>query len=244
MIQLNRLNKTYKTTNQEINALCDVNLTIEKGQIYGIIGLSGAGKSTLVRLINGLETATSGRVFIKGQDITNLSKKDLNQKRKSIGMIFQHFNLLSSRNVYKNIALPLELVGRSSEVIEHKVNDLLKKVGLEDKRNAQLSALSGGQKQRVAIARALVLEPEILLCDEATSALDPKTTQEILELIQTLRDDLNLTVVLITHEMSVIKKVCDKVAVLEDGQVVEKGCVIEIFNNPIQKITEELVKVG
>jgi len=244
MIQLNCLHKVYKSSPHDVVALKDVSLDIKKGEIYGVIGLSGAGKSTLIRLINRLEEPTSGGVILDGHDITKLSRKDLNIRRKGIGMIFQHFNLLSSRSVFKNIALPLELEGYSKEDIEVRVSDLLQMVSLVDKKYTKLSALSGGQKQRVAIARALALKPQVLLCDEATSALDPKTTKEILELIKSLRDELDLTVVLITHEMSVIKTLCDRVAVLENGQVVEEGHVIQVFNNPVQKITEELVKVG
>ncbi|MBI9012458.1 MAG: ATP-binding cassette domain-containing protein [Clostridiales bacterium] len=244
MIKINQLRKVFKTKESSLIALDGVNLEVEKGEIYGVIGLSGAGKSTLIRTINRLEEPTSGEILIDRCSVLEYNKRSLNQQRKKIGMIFQHFHLLQSRNVFKNISLPLELIKMPKPEIETRVEDLLEKVGLSDKRNASISSLSGGQKQRVAIARALATSPEILLCDEATSALDPKTTLEILDLIKTLRDQLKLTVILITHEMSVIELICDRVGVLEKGQIVESGYVKNVFLNPKESITKEFVKVG
>lgn len=244
MIRINQLRKVFKTKETSLIALDGVNLEVEKGEIYGVIGLSGAGKSTLIRTINRLEEPTSGEILIDHCSVLEYNKKSLNQQRKKIGMIFQHFHLLHSRNVFKNISLPLELIKMPKSEIETRVEDLLNMVGLSEKRDASISSLSGGQKQRVAIARALATSPEILLCDEATSALDPKTTLEILDLIKKLRDQLKLTVILITHEMSVIELICDRVGVLEKGQIVESGCVKDVFLNPQESITKEFVKVG
>lgn len=244
MIQIKNLYKEFKTKDSTLLALKNVDLKVNKGEIYGVIGLSGAGKSTLIRTINRLEEPTSGEILIENSSVVSLKSKALNHQRKQIGMIFQHFHLLSSRDVYKNISLPLELIKMPKEEIKTRVTDLLKLVGLVDKTHASISSLSGGQKQRVAIARALATSPKILLCDEATSALDPKTTLEILGLIKNLQTKLELTVILITHEMSVIESICDKVAVIENGEIVERGNVIDIFSNPKESITKEFVKVG
>ncbi|MFA5522883.1 MAG: methionine ABC transporter ATP-binding protein [Tissierellales bacterium] len=232
MIEIKNLSKIYKSKSSDVSALKDINLRITKGEIFGIIGLSGAGKSTLIRAINRLEEPTEGTVTIEGKDITKLEKRDLRSSRKEIGMIFQHFNLLNSRTVYQNIAFPLEINDYNKQAIEKRVNELLRVVELTDKKNAYPSQLSGGQKQRVAIARALANNPKILLCDEATSALDPKTTKAILSLIKKIRAEFKLTVVLITHQMEVIKEVCDRVAIIEDGRIIELNTVEEIFARP------------
>ncbi len=242
MIKLTNIKKEYNSASNKVIALNGVSLSVEKGEVFGVIGLSGAGKSTLIRVVNRLEEPTIGQVTIDGVDLLSLNSKELNEKRKKIGMIFQHFNLLSSRNVYENISLPLELMKVPKKVINEKVTNMLKLVGLSDKRTSSISHLSGGQKQRVAIARALATSPEILLCDEATSALDPRTTKEILNLISSLRDELDLTVILITHEMNVITEICNKVAVIENGLIVESGVVSDVFENPSEEITKELVK--
>ena len=243
MIDLSHIEKIYDSPSGPVRAIKDISLHINRGEIYGIIGLSGAGKSTLVRCINLLERPTSGRVTVDGQDITAMSESQLRQARKSIGMIFQHFNLLSSATVYENVAFPLRLVNTPKEKIEKKVTELLELVGLADKANQYPSQLSGGQKQRVGIARALASEPKILLCDEATSALDPQTTKAILQLIRDINAKLKLTVVVITHEMQVIKDICDKVAVIDKGVIAEKGNVLEVFTNPQQPITKEFISV-
>ena len=220
-----------------------IDLEIERGEIFGIIGLSGAGKSTLVRCINMLERPTSGEVFVDGKDMMKLSESELRDARKNIGMIFQHFNLLSSATVYENIAFPLTLSNTPKDEIEKKVRPLLELVGLKDKADVYPSQLSGGQKQRVGIARALASDPKILLCDEATSALDPQTTKSILALIKDINKKLALTVVVITHEMQVIKEICDKVAVISDGVIAELGSVLEVFTNPQHAITKEFISV-
>ena len=243
MIDLSHIEKIYDSPSGPVRAIKDISLHINRGEIYGIIGLSGAGKSTLVRCINLLERPTSGRVTVDGQDITAMSESQLRQARKSIGMIFQHFNLLSSATVYENVAFPLRLVNTPKEKIDKKVTELLELVGLADKANQYPSQLSGGQKQRVGIARALASEPKILLCDEATSALDPQTTKAILQLIRDINAKLKLTVVVITHEMQVIKDICDKVAVIDKGVIAEKGKVLEVFTNPQQPITKEFISV-
>lgn len=232
MIEIKNLSKIYKSKSSDVKALKDINLKINKGEIFGIIGLSGAGKSTLIRTINRLEEPTEGTILIEGKNVTSLSKKDLRSSRKEIGMIFQHFNLLNSRTVYQNIAFPLEINGYDKQAIDKRANELLRVVELTDKKNVYPSQLSGGQKQRVAIARALASNPKILLCDEATSALDPKTTKAILNLIKKIREEFNLTVVLITHQMEVIKEVCDRVAIIEDGKIIELNTVEEIFARP------------
>ena len=243
MIQLSHIEKTYDSPSGLVKALKGIDLTIERGEIFGIIGLSGAGKSTLIRCINMLERPTAGKVIVDGQDMTVMSEKELRKARKNIGMIFQHFNLLSSATVYDNIAFPLRLSHTPEAEIKKKVLPLLELVGLADKAHQYPSQLSGGQKQRVGIARALASEPKVLLCDEATSALDPQTTRSILELIQDINRKLSLTVVVITHEMQVIKDICDKVAVIENGVIAEQGTVLEVFTNPQKPITKDFISV-
>lgn len=243
MIQLSHIEKTYDSPSGPVKALKGIDLTIERGEIFGIIGLSGAGKSTLIRCINMLERPTAGKVIVDGQDMTAMSEKELRKARKNIGMIFQHFNLLSSATVYDNIAFPLRLSHTPEAEIKKKVLPLLELVGLADKAHQYPSQLSGGQKQRVGIARALASEPKVLLCDEATSALDPQTTRSILELIQDINRKLSLTVVVITHEMQVIKDICDKVAVIENGVIAEQGTVLEVFTNPQKPITKDFISV-
>lgn len=243
MIKLSHIEKTYDSPSGPVTALKGIDLHIEKGEIYGIIGLSGAGKSTLVRCINLLERPTAGQVIVDGKDMMNLSAAELREARKDIGMIFQHFNLLSSATVYDNIAFPLRLSGTEEGKIREKVEPLLKLVGLENKASQYPSQLSGGQKQRVGIARALASDPKVLLCDEATSALDPQTTRSILELIKDINAKLHLTVVVITHEMQVIKDLCDKVAVIDKGIIAEEGTVLEVFTNPKEPITKEFISV-
>lgn len=243
MIQLSHIEKTYDSPSGPVKALKGIDLTIERGEIFGIIGLSGAGKSTLIRCINMLERPTAGKVIVDGQDMTVMSEKELRKARKNIGMIFQHFNLLSSATVYDNIAFPLRLSHTPEAEIKKKVLPLLELVGLADKAHQYPSQLSGGQKQRVGIARALASEPKVLLCDEATSALDPQTTRSILELIQDINRKLSLTVVVITHEMQVIKDICDKVAVIENGVIAEQGTVLEVFTNPQEPITKDFISV-
>lgn len=241
MIILNEITKNYSNEHRDVHALKNINLTVNRGEIYGIIGKSGAGKSTLIRCVNLLEKPTSGQVIIDNQDLTLLSDKALREARHNIGMIFQHFNLLSSRTVFDNIALPLELVGMSRKQIIDTINPLLELTGLTDKKNNYPSQLSGGQKQRVAIARALASKPKILLSDEATSALDPETTNTILELLKNIRDTLNLTILLITHEMSVIKTVCDRVGILYDGELIEENEVGEFFSHPKTEIAKTFI---
>ena len=243
MIQLSHIEKTYDSPSGPVKALKGIDLTIERGEIFGVIGLSGAGKSTLIRCINMLERPTAGKVIVDGQDMTVMSEKELRKARKNIGMIFQHFNLLSSATVYDNIAFPLRLSHTPEAEIKKKVLPLLELVGLADKAHQYPSQLSGGQKQRVGIARALASEPKVLLCDEATSALDPQTTRSILELIQDINRKLSLTVVVITHEMQVIKDICDKVAVIENGVIAEQGTVLEVFTNPQKPITKDFISV-
>lgn len=239
MIQLKQVCKRYAN---EVSALEDIDLHIQSGEIFGIIGRSGAGKSTLVRCINLLEHPTAGQVILGDKDLTTLSINALRKERLNIGMIFQHFNLLSSRNVFRNVALPLELIGTPKKVIKANVNHLLKLVGLDGHADQLPSQLSGGQKQRVAIARALASEPKVLLCDEATSALDPETTLSILALLKDINQKLKLTVVLITHEMDVIKQICDRVAVLDKGRVIEQGDVLDIFVEPKAETTKSLTQ--
>ncbi len=243
MIKLSQIKKTYESPSGPVEALKGIDLDIAKGEIFGIIGLSGAGKSTLVRCINMLERPTDGRVVVDGKDLTDLSEGELREVRKDIGMIFQHFNLLSSATVYDNIAFPLRLAKVSEDKIRSKVEELLEVVGLSDKEKQYPSQLSGGQKQRVGIARALASDPKVLLCDEATSALDPQTTKAILQLIKDINRKLKLTVVVITHEMQVIKDICDKVAVISEGVIAEQGSVIDVFTNPVQPITKEFISV-
>lgn len=242
MIQLTGITKIYAGADSGIHALRGVDLKVAAGEIFGIIGKSGAGKSTLIRCINMLERPTTGTVQVDNEDITAMSEQTLRERRKKIGMIFQHFNLLSSRTVYENIAFPLELVGKSKAEIAAEVLPLLELVGLTDKKDQYPSQLSGGQKQRVGIARALANKPKVLLCDEATSALDPQTTKSILALIKSISTKLNLTVVLITHEMQVIKEICDRVAVIEDGLIIEQGTVLDIFTKPQSATTREFIR--
>ena len=241
MIEIEHLNKTYPSPTGDIHALRDVDLRIDDGEIFGIIGLSGAGKSTLVRCINLLERPTSGSVTVDGKEMTALSARELRQARKKIGMIFQHFNLMPSRTVFGNVAYPLRGSGLSREQIADKVHRLLELVGIGDKAEAYPKQLSGGQKQRVAIARALANDPNVLLCDEATSALDPQTTKAILRLLKNLNEKLGITVVIITHEMAVVKEICDRVAVMEHGRVVEQGEVFNVFADPRQEITRSFI---
>ena len=242
MIKLQDISKTFDIASGKVEAVKHVDLQIEKGEIFGIIGFSGAGKSTLVRCINLLETPTQGKVIVDGKELTSLSAKELRKERKKIGMIFQHFNLMPSRNVAQNIAYPLKGSGLSKEQINEKVKKLLTLVGMEEKAKAYPSQLSGGQKQRVGIARALANDPKVLLCDEATSALDPQTTKSILQLLKKLNQELGITIVLITHEMNVIQSICHHVAVMESGRVVEKGNVLDVFSEPQQEITKNFVK--
>ena len=243
MITFEQLQKTYpaRGTGAPVQALADINLTVERGEIFGIIGRSGAGKSTLLRTVNLLEKPTSGRVLVDGVDVTSLSPRELREARHSIGMIFQHFNLLSSRTVFDNVALPLELAGTPKAQIREAVEPLLDLVGLRDKRDRYPAELSGGQKQRVGIARALASKPKVLLSDEATSALDPETTTQILHLLADINKRLGLTIVLITHEIAVIKEICHKVAVMENGRIIEQGPVFDVFAHPKHETTHTFV---
>ena len=241
MIELKNLSKSFETADGTVNALKNVNLTINDGDIYGIIGMSGAGKSTLVRCINMLERPTEGSVLIDGRDIGALSEKELRDVRRNITMIFQSFNLLMQRTCLKNICFPLELSGMKRADAKKRAMELLEIVGLPDKANAYPAQLSGGQKQRIAIARALTTNPEVLLCDEATSALDPKTTHSILELIREINKKTGITVVIITHQMSVIEEICDRVAILDEGVVVEEGDVGTVFSDPQSDAAKRLV---
>lgn len=242
IIQLKGVEKTFHDKTEEVFAVQEVDLTVEAGDIYGIVGYSGAGKSTLVRLLNGLEQPTKGIVKVHDQDITQLSTKDLRNFRRKIGMIFQHFNLLWSKTVLENIQLPLKIAGVPKAQRKERAEELLALVGLTGRGDHYPAQLSGGQKQRVGIARALANRPEILLCDEATSALDPQTTDEVLDLLMDINKKLGLTIVLITHEMHVIRKICNKVAVMEKGRIVERGDTLEIFRNPQQEVTKRFVK--
>ena len=242
MIRLENVSKTFTDSNKEVHAVNNVSLTINDGDIFGIIGFSGAGKSTLVRCINLLEKPTEGKVFVDDAEITALSGKELRKARKKIGMIFQHFNLMPSRTIFGNVAYPLRGSGLSKEEIKEKVHHLLELVGISEKENAFPSQLSGGQKQRVAIARALANDPNILLCDEATSALDPQTTKSILKLLQQLNQTLGITVVVITHEMAVVKDICNRVAVMDHGDVVEEGEVFHVFASPKEPLTRSFIK--
>ena len=241
MIELKNLSKTYSSASGSVEALRDINLTIEDGEIFGIIGLSGAGKSTLVRCINLLERPTSGQVIIDGKDLTALPRPELLKMRRSISMIFQGFNLLEQRSVLRNVTFPLEISGVRRQEAREKALRLLKVVGLEDKAEAFPAQLSGGQKQRVAIARALASDPKYLLCDEATSALDPNTTRSILELLRQINRDLGVTIVVITHEMKVIDQICDRVAVIDQSRIAEEGRVSEVFTSPRSQIARELI---
>lgn len=241
MIELIDVSKVFPSSTGDISAVKDVNIKIKEGEVFGIIGHSGAGKSTLVRCINLLERPTTGQVLIDGVDLLPLKEKELRLERRNIGMIFQQFNLLSSRTVFENVAFPLRYKGIKKKEIEEKVMSLLDLVGIGDKAYDYPSSLSGGQKQRVAIARALSNDPDILLCDEATSALDPQTTKSILNLLKDLNEKLGITIVIITHEMDVIKEICHRVAVMEDGYVVELDDVVTIFSNPQTKVTKNFI---
>lgn len=241
MIKFENVSKQYERNGITTQALHNINLTIDKGDIYGIIGYSGAGKSTLVRLINFLEKPTTGNVIVQDQQLNQLSNADLRHVRQKIGMIFQHFNLLESKTVFENIAIPLILIKKDKQTIKQKVYELLEFVGLSDKANSYPKELSGGQKQRIGIARALANDPDILLCDEATSALDPQTTQSILDLIKKINEKYKITVVLITHEMHVIEQICHKVAVMEKGQIIEHGNVLDVFGHPKHHTTQNFV---
>ncbi len=242
IIELKDITKTFVQDGKSFNAVENASVSVEKGDIFGIIGFSGAGKSTLVRTINLLGRPTSGSVTVKGKDFLALSQKELREERKKIGMIFQHFNLMKSRNVFDNVAFPLKRSGLTKKQIAEKVHSLLELVEINDKSENFPNQLSGGQKQRVAIARALANEPDILLCDEATSALDPTTTKSILKLLKKLKDQLGLTIVIITHQMEVIKEICDKVAVMEKGRIVEQGDVFSIFANPQDEVTKRFIR--
>ena len=242
MIELKQVSKDFGTGQRQVHAVREVSLSIEEGEIFGIIGFSGAGKSTLVRCINLLERPTAGTVTVDGREMTALSQRELRQARKKIGMIFQHFNLMPSRTVFGNVAYPLWGSGLSKQEISEKVRGLLELVGIADKAEAYPSQLSGGQKQRVASARALANDPSVLLCDEATSALDPQTTKSILRLLKHLNETLGITVVIITHEMAVVKEICGRVAVMEHGRVVELGEVFNVFADPRQDITKSFIQ--
>lgn len=242
MITLSHITKQYTQGTLTINALSDVSLHVAAGQIYGVIGASGAGKSTLIRCVNLLERPTRGTVLVDGQDLTGLPEHQLIAARRQIGMIFQHFNLLSSRTVSGNIALPLELDNLSKADIRARVSELLTLVGLEDKADTYPANLSGGQKQRVAIARALASSPKVLLCDEATSALDPATTRSILALLKDINRRLGLTILLITHEMDVVKRICDQVAIISQGELIEEDTVSEMFSHPKTPLAQQFIK--
>ena len=244
MIQVETLCKRFNTKGGTVEAAKDISFSIEKGEIFGIIGLSGAGKSTLVRCLNLLERPTSGTVRVNGKNLTELSEKELRKERQKIGTIFQHFNLLMQRTAQDNVCFPMEIAGIKKAEARKKALEYLRIVGLEEKALSYPSQLSGGQKQRVAIARVLASDPQILLCDEATSALDPQTTKAILELIKEINRDYGITVVVITHEMSVVQEICDKVAVLERGALVETGTVEELFRNPKTDEAKKLVFSG
>lgn len=241
MIEIKNLTKTFKTSGGDVEALKDISLTINDGEIYGIIGMSGAGKSTLVRSINMLERPTNGQIIIDGRDMGSMSEAELREERRNITMIFQGFNLLMQRNCLKNVCFPLELAGVKKADAEKRAKELLELVGLGEKLKAYPAQLSGGQQQRVAIARALATKPKILLCDEATSALDPQTTQSILSLIRDIHDRLGITVIVITHQMSVVEQICTRVAILDNGVVAEEGKVSDVFSAPKSSAARALV---
>lgn len=241
IIRLVGLGKYFDTSNGPIKALDDINLSIGRGEIYGIIGLSGAGKSTLVRCINYLELPTSGDVFFENKSLSNMKPKEQRLARQSMGMIFQQFNLLEQRNVLQNVCFPLEIAKKPKKEARERAMELLEIVGLQDRANAYPAQLSGGQKQRVAIARALATNPKILLCDEATSALDPNTTKSILDLLREINKTMGVTVVVITHEMAVIEAICDRVAIIDQSHIAEEGSVVQIFSNPKSKIGRQLI---
>ena len=242
MISIKNAKKIFSTKQGNVTAVTDVDLEINEGEIFGVIGYSGAGKSTLIRMLNGLEIPTGGTVTVADKQISHIKGADLRNARQEISMIFQHFNLLWSRTVRENIAFPLEIAGIPKRKRQQRVDELIRLVGLEGREDSYPSQLSGGQKQRVGIARALANKPKVLLCDEATSALDPETTDSILDLLVDINKNLGLTIVLITHEMHVIRKICHRVAVMEGGKVVEQGSVLEIFKDPEQPITKRFVQ--
>lgn len=242
MISIKGLSKKFTSKDKQITAVDQLTLDIKKGDIFGVIGYSGAGKSTFVRLLNRLEEPSGGQVFINNREMTSLNANELRVARQNIGMIFQHFNLLQSKTIYENIAIPLILSKTPKEEIKERVRELLQFVGLEDKEKSYPNELSGGQKQRIGIARALATNPSILLCDEVTSALDPQTTESILELLKRVNEEYCITIVMITHEMNVIKKICHKVAVMEKGEIIEKGDVEKVFSQPQQASTKNFVK--
>lgn len=241
MIELKNVYKTFIQKDNEVQALKNINLKVETGDIFGVIGFSGAGKSTLIRLVNLLERPTKGEVIVGGQSLLDLNSKQLRTAKKQIGMVFQHFNLLESKSVFDNIAIPLILQKRKKGEIRKRVMELLEFVGLADKEKAYPNELSGGQKQRVGIARALATNPSVLLCDEATSALDPQTTRSILRLLKRINEEYNITVMIITHEMAVIQEICNKVAVMEQGEIIEQGTVLDVFSNPAHHTTKSFV---
>ncbi len=243
-IEVSHLHKTFQTRGGDVKALEDVTFSIEQGTIFGVIGLSGAGKSTLIRCINLLEKPSSGAVCINGRNLLELSEQELRQERRSIGMIFQHFNLLMQRNVLDNVCFPLEIAGLKKRDARVKAMDYLSAVGLTDKAKSFPAQLSGGQQQRVAIARVLASNPKILLCDEATSALDPQTTLSILQLLKEINRDYKITIIVITHEMRVVETICDRVAVLEGGRIVETGTVSEVFDKPKTAAAKRLILTG
>ncbi|OZI11114.1 methionine ABC transporter ATP-binding protein [Bacillaceae bacterium SAS-127] len=241
MLEIQNLTKIYKTKKKQVKGIDNVSLTIQKGEVFGIVGYSGAGKSSLLRCINLLERPTSGSIIVDGQDLTKLSSVALRQARLKIGMIFQHFYLISQKTVGENIRFALKAANTPKEKIDHRVRELLEMVGLSEKIDVYPAQLSGGQKQRVGIARALANNPSILLCDEATSALDPKTTVSILRLLKKINRELNITIVLITHEMNVVKEICDRMVIMQDGKVIEEGSVYDIFANPEKPLTKEFI---
>ena len=242
MIDIAHVSKTFREKKTEVRALRDVSIRVNRGEIYGIVGFSGAGKSTLIRLVNRLETPDEGTVTVDGQELSGLKGAALHALRRRIGMVFQQFNLLEGKTVWHNVAIPLILEHRSRVEIEKRVAEVLAFVELSDKRDAYVSQLSGGQKQRVGIARALATSPEILLCDEATSALDPQTTESILKLLKRVNEEMGITILLITHQMQVIQLICDRVAVMEHGQVVEEGAVLDVFGRPKEEVTKRFVR--
>jgi D-methionine transport system ATP-binding protein len=241
MIEIRSLTKEYISKKQTVIGVDNVSLTVEKGEVYGIVGYSGAGKSTLLRCINLIEKPTKGSILIDGVELTSLTEKELRKARQKIGMIFQHFSLVSSKTVYENVAFALKAAGQPKEFIQTRVLELLKLVGLQDKKDVYPAQLSGGQKQRVGIARALANNPTVLLCDEATSALDPTTTKSILQLLKKINSELGITIILITHEMEVVKDLCHRVAVMQDGKLIEEAPVYEIFSNPSQDLTKQFI---
>lgn len=242
LIQFRNVFKTFYTKSRKIQALHNINLTIEKGDIFGVIGHSGAGKSTLIRTVNLLEQPTKGEIIVNGKNLVHLSEREMRDVKKNIGMIFQHFNLLESKNIFDNVALPLRLIKASKVFIAERVKELLTFVGLEDKIHHYPNQLSGGQKQRVGIARALATNPSILLCDEATSALDPETTLSVLQLLKQINRQYGITILMITHQMDVVKQICNRVGVMHNGELIEEGRIIDVFSNPQNPITENFVK--